>query len=231
MNVKEILIIEDDKNIAELISYTFEKENFKCTNIYDGQEALNILNKNKKSYHLIILDIMLPKINGLEICKTIKTNKTISEIPIIMLTAKGEEIDRILGFELGADDYIVKPFSPRELLLRVKAILKRIDSSSKKQDILIKTNNINIDISRHQVSIKNKQIKLTSMEFNLLVLLIQRKGRVQSRERLLNDVWEKSSSLNTRTIDTHIKRLRKKLGNQGFLIETIRNIGYKFKED
>ncbi|MCG2726960.1 MAG: response regulator transcription factor [Elusimicrobia bacterium] len=223
----KILIVEDDKHISKLVKYNLEKSNFDCIISITGEGALKILDKD--SVDLIILDIMLPKMDGLEVCKQIKQNKKLSDIPIIMLTAKGEEVDRIVGLELGADDYIVKPFSPRELILRIKAILKRgkIENSSK--DILT-VGKLKVDISKHQVMVGADKIELTQMEFKLLVILVQRIGHLQSRERLLSDIWDIDSDITTRTIDTHIKRLRKKLGKIGAMIETVRGIGYRFGE-
>ena len=226
---ERILIVEDDKNISQLVTYNLEKEGFTCTGTVTGEEALDIL--DREHVDLILLDIMLPEMDGLDVCKNIKQEKKLSTIPIIMLTARGEETDRIVGFELGVDDYIVKPFSPRELVLRVKAILKRSKRAEAiSTDILI-ADKIKIDISRHKVFVDKKEIELTLLEFNLLVVLMQRRGRVQSREQLLNDLWNISADVTTRTIDTHIKRLRQKLGKMGILIETVRGIGYRFNEE
>ena len=222
---EKILIVEDESNIAKLVKYNLEKAGFKCSVRDTGELALEYVKKNVVD--LMLLDIMLPGIDGLEVCKQIKQTESLARIPIVMLTAKGEEIDRIVGFELGADDYIVKPFSPRELVLRIKAILKRgIDKGE--EEALIVAGKITIDIPRHQVLVGKKEIEMTPMEFNLLLTLIQRRGRVQSREHLLNDVWDISSDVTTRTVDTHIKRLREKLGSYGDQIKTVRGFGYKF---
>lgn len=223
-----ILIVEDDKHISKLVKYNLEKADFECKVTITGEEAFEIL--DTQSIDLIILDIMLPKMDGLEVCKQLKQNKKLSNIPLIMVTAKGEEVDRIVGLELGADDYIVKPFSPRELVLRVRAILKRGKAEKRTKDILT-MEKLKVDISRHKTTVNKKEIELTQMEFKLLSLLMQRAGRVQSRERLLNDVWDITSDVTTRTIDTHIKRLRQKLGKMGRLIETVRGIGYRFSEE
>jgi len=206
MAKERVLIVEDDKNISKLIKYNLEKERFHCTACFNGEEALKILDKD--SFDLVILDIMLPGIDGLEVARQIKQNKTLSDMLIIMLTAKGEEVDRIVGFELGADDYIVKPFSPRELILRIKAILRRQKPEEPEKDKLA-AGKLMIDMPRHKVTVDKKEIELTSMEFKLLVVLMQRKGRVQSREKLLQDVWDIASDVTTRTVDTHIKRLGK----------------------
>ncbi len=228
MAEEKIVIVEDDKHISKLVKYNLEKAGFVCIVTATGENALEIL--DKEPINLIILDIMLPKMDGLQACKIIKQDKKLSSIPIIMLTAKGEEVDRIVGFELGADDYVVKPFSPRELILRVKAILKRGIPQESTKDIL-SADKLKVDIPRHKVTLDKKTIELTAMEFKLLITLIQRRGKVQSRDRLLDDVWDIASDVTTRTIDTHIKRLRQKLGKAGKLIETIRGLGYKFSDE
>ncbi len=225
---KKILLVEDDKHISKLVKYNLEKTGFNCVLAMTGEEALKVL--DSESIDLIILDIMLPKIDGLEVCRQVKQNKGLLHVPIIMLTAKGEEVDKIVGFELGADDYVVKPFSPRELILRIKAVLKR---SKPREELgnMLSVDKLTIDIPRHKVVVDKKEISLTQIEFKLLVNFIKRKGRVQSRDRLLEDVWEMDSDVTTRTIDTHIKRLREKLGKSGKLIETVRGIGYKLIEE
>lgn len=227
MDKERILIVEDDKHIAKLVKFNLEKSGYECFMAATGEAALTIL--NKEQIDLVILDIMLPKMDGFEVCKKIKQDKRLSSIPIIMLTAKSEEVDRVLGLELGADDYVVKPFSPRELVLRVKAIIRRGESEEISKDIL-RVGRIKIDIPEHKVTVDKKGIELTVMEFKLLVTLIQRKGRLQSRDRLLTDVWDIDTEVTTRTIDTHIKRLRQKLGKMGEMIETVRGIGYRFNE-
>jgi len=228
MPKESILIVEDDTHISQLVRYNLEKTGYKCILSSTGEEALKIL--NKVPIDLIILDILLPEMDGFEVCKKIRQNKDSSNHPIIMLTAKGEEIDRIVGLELGADDYVVKPFSPRELVLRIKAILKRRRISDLDSEVL-KAGILKVDISRHKVTINDNAIELTPMEFKLLVTLMKRKGRVQSREVLLSDVWDIGSDVTTRTIDTHIKRLREKLGEAGTLIETVRGLGYRLSEE
>lgn len=230
MQGKKILIVEDDKHISKLVKYNLEKAAFDCNVVVTGEDALNVL--DTQAIDLIILDVMLPKMDGFELCKRLRQESKWSMIPIIMLTARGEEVDRIVGLELGADDYIVKPFSPRELMLRIKAILRRkiVPTQENPKDI-IEVGILRIDIPRHKVTINEKEIILTAMEFKLLITLVSRQGRVQSRDRLLNDVWEMNSEVTTRTIDTHVKRLRQKLGKVGRYIETIRGHGYRFSED
>jgi len=227
---QKILVVEDDKHISKLVKYNLEKAGFDCNVSITGEDALAVL--AHQSYDLVILDIMLPKIDGFETCRQIRQDNKLANIPIIMVTAKGEEVDKVVGFELGSDDYVVKPFSPRELILRVKAILKRGKAKENtEENEIISSSNISIDIARHQVKIDEKEVILTQIEFNLLVTLIKRQGRVQSRDRLLKDVWDMDSDVTTRTIDTHIKRLREKLGKSGKLINTVRGIGYKFSEE
>ena len=222
------MIVEDDKHIAKLVKYNLEKAGFDCVVAITGEEALTVL--DKRAVDLIVLDIMLPEMDGFGVCRHIKQDTQISHIPIIMLTAKGEEVDRIVGFELGADDYVVKPFSPRELVLRIKSILRRGNPEKSSKDIL-SADKVVVDISRHKVIFDKRNISLTSMEFKLLVVLMERKGRVQSREKLLGDVWDMAADVTTRTVDTHVKRLRQKLGKAEGLIETVRGVGYRFKEE
>ena len=223
-----ILVVEDDKHIARLIRYNLEREGYQCSVVITGEDALEILDRD--AIDLILLDVMLPKIDGFETCKRIRQQKELTNIPVIMLTARGEEIDRIVGFELGADDYMTKPFSPRELILRIRAVLRRGRAVECGKDIL-KAGSIIIDIPRHIVKIDGVKIDLSPMEFKLLQTLVKRKGRVQSRDVLLNDVWGLSVEVTTRTVDTHIKLLRQKLGSCANIIETVRSIGYKIPDE
>lgn len=225
---KHILVVEDDKNISKLIRYNLEKEGYTCTTVITGEEALDVLDST--AVDLIILDIMLPKMDGFEVCKLIRQNKSMAAIPLIMLTARGEEVDRIVGFELGADDYMAKPFSPRELILRIKAVLKRGRADESEKDILT-VEGVVIDLPRHVVKVDGQKIDLSPMEFKLLSVLIKRRGRVQSRDVLLDDVWDLSSDVTTRTVDTHVKLLRQKLGARAQMIETVRGLGYKIADD
>lgn len=228
MSEPSILIVEDDRNLAGLLKYNVEKGGHGCLHAETGEEALRLLLQHPVS--LVLLDIMLPGIDGFEVCRKIRQNALWGDLPIIMLTAKGEEIDKVLGFELGIDDYVVKPFSPRELNLRIRAILKR--DRRQRQDVQekLESNGIEIDIARHTATLDGRQLVLTLMEFKLLTLLMKRKGKAQTREVLLNDVWDVDKSINTRTIDTHVTRLREKLGDTGRLIKTVRGLGYKFDE-
>jgi two-component system, OmpR family, phosphate regulon response regulator PhoB len=195
---------------------------------FDGLTALERAKKERPS--LIILDLMLPGMDGKDLCRALKSNPLTQSIPILMLTAKAEEVDRIIGFELGADDYVTKPFSPRELVLRVKAILQRLEVP-KGEMKMIQIGDLMIDIDRHDVSVQRKRVPLTSTEFKLLVELASKRGRVQTREQLLNRVWGYTYEGYARTVDTHIRRLREKLGITGDWIETIRGVGYRFRED
>lgn len=228
MILAKILIVEDDKNISKLVKYNLDKDGYDCMTSITGEEALDIL--EKESIDLIVLDLMLPKMDGFEVCRRIRQDEKHKDIPVIMLTAKGQEVDRIVGLELGADDYMVKPFSPRELSLRIKAILKRGKIREIKKDVL-RAGLLCVDIPKHEVTIDGKKIVLTLMEFKLLALLMQRAGRVQTRDALLLDVWGMEAEIYTRTVDTHIKRLREKLGKAGKLIETVVGLGYKFRSD
>jgi len=225
---KNILIVEDDRNISKLIKFNLEKEGCDAFAVPNGEDALEHL--KRFSADLVILDIMLPKMDGFEVCRRIKQDPKLKNIPIIMLTAKGEEVDRIVGLELGADDYIVKPFSPRELTLRVKAILRRGSAPAAVKEVL-RAGGIVLDSAAHKVTAGKKGVELTPMEFKLLATLMERSGRVQSREQLLTDVWDIAADVDTRTIDTHIKRLREKLGKPGDAIRTVRGLGYQFRED
>ena len=194
----------------------------------DGASGLELAKKERPS--LIILDLMLPEMDGKDVCRALKADPNTQSIPILMLTAKAEEMDRVIGFELGADDYVTKPFSPRELVLRVKAIQRRKETPDER-DKTILVGDLLIDIDRHQVFVKKKPISLTSTEFKLLVELIMNRGRVQTRERLLDKVWGYTYEGYARTVDTHIRRLREKLGSFGDSIETIRGVGYRFREE
>lgn len=228
MRQHKILIVEDDEHIARLIKYNVEKEGSIGQTVESGEEALNIIRREKVD--LVILDLMLPGMTGLSVCKSIKQDKQLASIPVIMLTAKGEEIDKILGLESGADDYLVKPFSPRELILRINAILRRTHGADVKSDIL-KYQDVKMDLTKHKVYAGGEEIKLTAMEFKLLLTFVQRKGRLQSRDQLLKDVWDFDVDVTTRTVDTHVKRLRQKMGPSGDMIETVRGYGYRLKDE
>lgn len=226
MNKKKILIIDDDLVVVEQVKAILEKEGCECFALMSGEGVHDILKSNQ--IDLIILDLMLPDTHGFEICKKIKRDKGFSTIPIIMLTSESDTTDKIIGFELGVDDYIVKPFDRREFVLRIKAILSRRESGDGPENIL-RVNGIVVNVDAHKVFIKEEEVKLTALEFRLLTALIARKGNVLTRDGLLSDVWGATSSVDTRRVDEHIKRLRKKLKNAGSIIETVRGMGYRIK--
>jgi len=226
----QVLIIEDEPDIRKTIDYNLTKESFKVVQAGSIEEGEKALASNQ--IDVIILDLMLPDGSGLTLCRDIKSDDKTKHIPIIILTAKTEEVDRVVGFELGADDYVTKPFSVRELILRVKAILKRGPTSNNNSaDDEYSFGELTLNFEAHQAYINGNEISLTALEFRLLKHLIDRKGRVQTRDQLLEDVWGYSSDVTTRTVDTHIKRLREKLGSVGNHIQTIRGVGYRFSRD
>lgn len=224
---KRILVAEDEPDVLSLISSNLQSAGFNVVKAENGLAALNQAKETLPS--LIVLDLMLPELSGLEVCKLLKKEPQTSQIPIIMLTAKAEEVDRIVGLELGADDYLTKPFSPRELVLRVKSVIRRAEGSMEQNDFLT-LGDIRVDRSRYEVMVNAKRIDFTATEFKLLTVLMERRGRVQSRDTLLNDVWGYESAIDTRTVDTHIRRLREKLGRAADCIETIRGFGYRVTE-
>jgi len=227
---KKILVVEDDPDIVKLLKFNLEQEGYQVSIAEDGEVGLKKAREERPN--LILLDLMLPKMSGLEICRILKGAKETEKTPIIMVTAKGEEVDRVVGFELGADDYVSKPFSPREVLLRIKAIFKRIEAPSKADDAEeIQDGDLYMNLPRREVKIQNKNIVLTKTEFNLLWLLVCNKGRVQTREKLLDQVWGYDSEVDTRTIDTHMRRLREKVGPLADRLETTRGVGYRFLEE
>ena len=226
MSVK-ILIIEDEPDIRRNLEYNLGREGFKASSVGSLDEANEKL-KSKK-FDLILLDLMLPDGSGLDLCKKIKSNSETEATPIIILTAKDDEVDKVVGFELGADDYVTKPFSVRELILRVKAILKRSDTKTKEVvEVERQFGDLKIDVNSHEVHVDSQLIELTALEFRLLKELVDKRGRVQSRDQLLSEVWGYNAEVTTRTVDTHIKRLREKLGSMGKYVQTIRGVGYKF---
>ena len=224
----KILVVDDEPDAVELIEFNLKANGYEVATAADGEEALQKARAILPS--LIILDIMLPEVDGMEVCKILRRDQRTQNIPIIMLTAKAAEIDRVLGLELGADDYVTKPFSPRELVLRVKRLLRPGTNPEEKSD-RVEWKELIIDIPRHQVSVKGRSIDLTATEFKLLTTLAQRRGRVQSREQLLHDVWEYDNLIDTRTVDTHMRRLREKLGAASKYLDTVRGVGYRFVEE
>ncbi|MDA8412658.1 MAG: response regulator transcription factor [Desulfobacteraceae bacterium] len=227
--MKKVLIIEDEKDLAELLAFNIEKEGYATTCVHDGK--LGLERAVAEPPDLILLDLMLPGVLGTEICKALRKDQRTAQIPIIMITAKGDEIDRVVGFEVGADDYIVKPFSMREVALRVKAVMRRSEHEAHlPQADLFTIGDIVIDKQRHTVMSAGLDIELTSTEFKLLLFLAEKKGYVQSREKLLQNVWSYNNAGDTRTVDTHVTRLRGKLGAPGDIIKTVRGFGYKIEE-
>jgi two-component system phosphate regulon response regulator PhoB len=225
--MKPILVVEDEKDIRDLVEYHLRQAGFSVASATDGSSALTEAKRQTPS--LVILDLMLPGMDGKDVCRALKSNPSMCHVPIIMLTARSEEMDRIIGLELGADDYITKPFSPKELILRIKAILRR-GKAKEEAPKSMTFEDLHIDIDRHQVTVGKRNVKLTTTEFKLLVALVSNKGRVQTREYLLDKVWGYTYEGYARTVDTHIRRLREKLGKAGEYIETIRGLGYRFKE-
>lgn len=226
MNTK-ILVVDDELDALELIEFNLKAAGYEVVTAADGNEGLQKARTVLPG--LILLDVMLPEIDGMEVCKILKRDPATAAIPIIMLTAKGAEIDRVLGLELGADDYVTKPFSPRELMLRVKGLLRRGRPTDEKADRIV-LGDLQIDIPRHEVRIQGKRVELTATEFKLLTVLAQRKGRVQSRDKLLQDVWEYDNLIDTRTVDTHMRRLREKMGRAAKYLDTVRGVGYRLVE-
>jgi len=224
---KLIVVVDDEPDILELVSLHLKKSGFKVKEFLDAESFTTFLNANLPD--LIILDLMLPDTDGLEICKCLKRKDTLSSIPIIMLTAKGEETDKILGLELGADDYVTKPFSPKELVARVKAVLRRQSQEEETKKIEI-GDTVVMDLEKYEVAVKGKKIDLTSTEFRILQLLASRKGSVFTRDNILNFLWGDEKAVIDRTVDVHIRHLREKLGNESHFIKNVRGIGYKLEE-
>ena len=230
MSKDHILLVEDEPDLLQTLSFNFESEGYKVSKALNGEEAMKLLEKND-SIAMVILDLMLPDTSGLDICRHIRKTDDLKDILVIMVTAKGEEVDRVVGFEVGADDYVVKPYSVRELLLRVGGMLKR---SSKEKDegdkeVLV-FEDLKIDTNKHKVYISDKKLSLTSKEFKLLKHLLSKADKVQTRDNLLDKVWGYNNDVTTRTVDTHVKRLRSKIGKYGDKIETVRGEGYIFNK-
>jgi len=226
---EKILIVDDEKDIVKMLDYNLKKEGFRTVAASDGEEALD--KAAREHPDLILLDLMLPEVDGLEVCKALKKEPKTAAIPVIMLTAKTQETDKIVGLELGADDYVTKPFSPRELLARIKAILRRTREKEKLPEVLT-VGDLSLDFDRISVSVNKKHIELTAKEFELLKTLIKAKGRVLSRDFLLDTIWgyDRASEILTRTVDVHIRTLRKKLKTAARHIKTVKNYGYSFEE-
>jgi two-component system phosphate regulon response regulator PhoB len=220
----KILVVDDEPDVLDLVTYNLTQAGFQTLTAVDGAEALR--KARSAAPDLILLDLMLPELDGLEVCKLLRRDAKTSAIPIIMLTARAGEMDRVLGLELGAVDYVPKPFSPRELVLRVKKRLEKDAGAAAKT--VHAFGPLQLDVSRHLVTVRDRRVELTATEFKLLALLVQRAGHVQSRDRLLRDVWEYETHIDTRTVDTHMRRLRDKLGPAAKYLDTIRGVGYRF---
>ena len=230
MSKDKILLVEDEPDLLQTLAFNFENEGYKVAKALDGKEAMKFL-EDDDSISLVILDLMLPDMSGLDICRHIRAADNLKDILVIMVTAKGEEVDRVVGFEVGADDYVVKPYSVRELLLRVGGMLKRSSKEKQSNDKdLVEYEDLKIDNNKHKVYLSDEKISLTSKEFKLLKHLLLKADKVQSRDNLLEKVWGYNNNVTTRTVDTHIKRLRSKIGKYGDKIETIRGEGYLFNK-
>ncbi|MBP7589944.1 MAG: response regulator [Thermoanaerobaculia bacterium] len=226
MVASRILVVEDEPDIAEVLQFNLERAGFSVAVERRGDSALEAI--RRRAPDLVVLDLMLPGLDGLELARLLKRDPATSALPLVMLTAKGEELDRIVGLELGADDYIPKPFSPREVVLRIKAVLRR-HAGDEEPSPVIEIGRIRLDSSAHRAEVKGADIALTATEFRLLRLLMERPGRVQTRARLLTDVWGYAEDVDSRTVDTHVRRLRHKLGPEADRIETVIGVGYRMR--
>lgn len=224
---RNILVVDDEPEVVELVEFNLRQAGFEVITAGAGEEALHLI--RGANPHLVVLDVMMPGLDGLEVCRLLRRDPATSAIPVIMLTARASEADRIRGLEWGADDYVVKPFSVRELILRVEKLLERSQFGEADSEVLA-FGELVIDIPRHLVTWQNQGIPLTATEFKLLTTLAARRGRVQSRDVLLRDVWGYAGTLDTRTVDTHMRRLREKLGEAGKYLDTLRGVGYRFIE-
>jgi len=224
-DIVKILVVDDEQDAVDLVAFNLKQAGFHVVTAPDGAAALDKVHKHQPD--LIVLDVMMPELDGLEVCKLLRRDSATAGIPILMLTAKATEVDRILGLELGADDYVTKPFSPRELVLRVRKLLARGKPQETRNERMV-FGDLAIDIPRHMVSWKGESLELTATEFKLLSTLAERRGRVQSRDQLLRDVWGYESMIDTRTVDTHMRRLREKLGPAARHLDTVRGVGYRF---
>ena len=226
-----ITIIEDEKDIVDLVRYNFRKEGFEVTSFLRGKEGLEALRRSPPE--LVLLDIMLPDLDGMELCKQLRADDRLKHLPVIFLTAKGEEIDRVLGLEIGADDYVVKPFSPRELVARVKAVLRRQERPAEKRE-LIETRGLRLDTRTQEVTVRGQLVELSALEFKLIHFLASHPRQVFSRERLLDEVWGRDRFVTPRTVDVHVRRVREKIEEQPdkpCYLQTVRGSGYRFNSD
>lgn len=227
MSSKRILIVEDEADLVGVLEYNLRKEGYSVDTAMTGAQAMSRLLSDGPP-DLVLLDLMLPDISGLDVCRQMRGDDSLARVPVLMLTARGEEADRVSGFETGADDYVTKPFSVKELMLRVKALLRRAGEDAGAP--VVEFGSLRVDREAHRVWVGGAEVALTVLEFGLLTTLLDRKDRVQTRDRLLNDVWDIHADVTTRTVDTHVKRLREKLGEAGDYVETVRGVGYRFRE-
>lgn len=227
MNKGTILIIDDEKDLLELVRYNLEKEGYEAICATDGITGVEIAVKHRPD--LIVLDVMMPGMDGLEVCRKLRADTRTSQVPVLMLTARVSEADRVVGLEMGADDYVTKPFSPRELLARIKAILRRAAGQQEQPEIL-KAGNIIIDVKRHEVTCEGKPLSLTATEFRILQFLVSRPGRVVARDEIIDAALGRDTAVLDRTIDVHITAIRRKLGRGGDWVETVRGFGYKLRD-
>jgi two-component system phosphate regulon response regulator PhoB len=225
---QRILVVDDEPDLLELVRVNLSQAGFEVETAETGRQALERVRRTPPD--LLILDLMLPDLSGTEVCRHLRQDSSLAEIPIIMLTARADEVDRVVGLEVGADDYVTKPFSPRELTLRVRAVLRRRQPGSAGSSQVLERAALRLDPVRHRCFVDQTEVELTAKEFALLHGLMMRPGRVMTREQLLDDVWGTDIAVTTRTIDTHLKRLREKLGSASHLIETVRGVGYRFAE-
>ncbi|PWB47984.1 MAG: DNA-binding response regulator [Candidatus Methylomirabilota bacterium] len=225
----KVLVVDDENDITALVAYHLEREGFHVVQAHDGLQALELIKRDRP--HLLILDLMLPHLSGLDLCRRLRKESDTARLPILMLTAKAEEADKVLGLELGGDDYLTKPFSPRELVARVKALIRRTEEIPGEE--IVKAGSLQIDFSRYTVTIRNRPVELTTKEFDLLKALILARGRVLTRDYLLERVWgyERASEIESRTVDVHVRRLREKLGSEAARIVTVKSVGYRFDQD
>jgi len=227
-SAKKILVVDDETDVTELLAYTLKAKGFAVETLNDPNRSIGVARTFLPD--LIVLDVMMPDLNGIQICRMIRADAKLKKTPVIFLTAKAEEGDRIQGLETGADDYLCKPFSTKELVLRIQTILRRVGDGAPEAPKLLSAGRILLDGERHVVSVADQPVELTATEFKLLRLLMERRGRVQTREHLLINVWNYETEIETRTVDTHVRRLREKLGSEADWIETIRGVGYRFAE-
>ena len=225
----KILVVDDEKDITALVAYHLEREGFRVLQAYDGLQGLELARRERPN--LLVLDLMLPVMSGLDVCRRLRKEPETARLPILMLTAKTEETDKVLGLELGADDYLTKPFGPRELVARVKALIRRSEEAPAEE--VVKAGALEIDLGRYTVSVSKRPVELTAKEFDLLKALILAKGRALTRDYLLDHVWgyQQASEIESRTVDVHVRRLREKLGPEAKRVVTVKSVGYRFAQD